>query len=232
MIEMSNCPNCASVYEKGDKFCQDCGQPLGDGASLRGLNPKKMTHDARDFDSLFSKIGPLNLLQLNKAPAELILLAAAVVYIASAVIWSYHDSLGAMLARVPGLHLRWKLPVLPISKPRVATKSGAPVQMQSLQPAGKPAESRPEKKIEEPAKKVVVEPAVKPAAATARTDMEPLALPAPAAQPKVHTNPEEIKDVAEYNRLLADYFSRHQADPQAGEPPSFPEWIAGKKQSF
>jgi hypothetical protein len=195
MIEMSNCPNCATVYEKGDKFCQDCGLPLADAKAVKAAKRPKANHDAGDFDSLFSKTGPLNLLQLNKAPAELILLAAAVAYIASAVIWTYHDQIGRLFTHGKGNH---------------ATKYGARPQMGPAKPSAPKIELKVEPKIAPKA----VEPALK------------------AAPIKVRTNPEEIKDVAEYNRLLADYFSRHQADPQAVEPPSFPEWIASKKHSF
>jgi hypothetical protein len=47
---------------------------------------------------------------------------------------------------------------------------------------------------------------------------------------KAAVSGEELKGLAQYNRLLADYFSKQHDDKK--EPPSYSEWLAGDRQAF
>jgi uncharacterized protein YjeT (DUF2065 family) len=103
MVRSLFCPNCHSPYEAGDRFCQDCGLHLHAQRSMNQTAPGTAyyTYFGEDTYGAFEGITATrprrvlnwDSLKLSNVPAEVILLAAALAYIVSALAWCNYDQL-------------------------------------------------------------------------------------------------------------------------------------------
>ena len=220
---MSNCLHCGFGYEPGDRFCQDCGNVV----------PREPARPAPRPAGKFALRLPIS---ADRLPAEIILIGAAVVYIASAALWSSQSQIKAWLSH-------FKLPTIKVDKGAAhavtapnATEGGAQLpapEVQSLQPTTQSTkDSKHDSAVHQQGQRAEV---TQTTTHKKHTDEVAAQATSPTALPEKtpSAGKEEIEDVAEYNRLLAQYFETPPEQGQARkEPPSYIEWVAAGKPQF
>jgi len=141
---MSNCLRCGNPYEPGDRFCQDCGAVLGE-----AVTPVPYSSSPSDWRA---RLPQLPQLRMDRVPAEVILIAAALAYMASAAFWSNQSALRKAFSqlKMPAITLTTiKLPmpaksadVLPATtapSAAAAAHSAAPPVVANHRPVDSPA---------------------------------------------------------------------------------------------
>ena len=260
----STCPGCASPIETIDKFCQDCGLSLvarivplrspllgardKDAPIPRGLSG---THKGRGNPE------PPNAWLRGMLGAETVLVLAMFAYSGYAMFWLERqapDLVRLQAQKTNGMVAqRNVIATCAVAAPdevsqliaragllsRLKNSSAAPAPSPSIE-VPKTAVGRPERHHKTP---------TTAGGATWRIDDREIAsgsVGGKAAHNSIsetklarHVPSAELTDVAQYNKLLAGYFSRHHEDAKeandpgvSAEPPSFQEWVEGSKQIF
>lgn len=219
-VAQLTCRHCSAAIEQTDRFCWDCGIRVEQG-SRRLVSP--LLEDRRKD----AETNPL-------MKAEIVLTCALTAFLVSAIVWantSMQQSRSnnaqaqgpAVVAPQPGFESEF-------DRLMHQAKTTAKSPKTTLVPEiANPIRVKKET-VTEPIKETVADPiqetsfkqdTIKP--------IEPKTVPISGSRTKASAN------VAEYNRLLAAYFSNKNtatADGAAAEPPTFQEWLKSGKPNF
>jgi hypothetical protein len=224
-VAQINCGHCSAAIEQDDRFCRECG-------SRQVVLSKRFSTVLLDQRRREERVNPL-------IKAEVLLVCALLTFMISAVFWA-------------------RLPKTPAKK--TAQKKAAPIVIPNaitseLDQLFHQAKSAPRAAIVQPKPITVVQPIVivktieKPSA-SASTTSAPVSAQAE-AQPQVKEvkvikapvikENKSVADVTEYNKQLAEFFTRKHADGDTtdgagqattAEPPSYEEWLNAGKPGF
>jgi hypothetical protein len=222
-VAQINCGHCSAAIDQDDRFCRECG-------SRQVVLSKRFSTVLLDQRRREEKFNPL-------IKAEVLLVCALLTFMISAVFWA-------------------RMPKTPAKK--TAQKKAAPIAISNavtseLDQLFHQAKSTPRGAIVQPKPITVGQPVV--TVKTLQKSTASIATKSEAARAEASPQVEEVKvinapvkkenknvaDVTEYNKQLAEFFTRKHADGDTtdgagqattAEPPSYEEWLNAGKPSF